>query len=53
MPVFHVHDEIVAECIDGTGSVEEMVDSMKQTPPWAEGLILNADGYEADYYKKD
>ena len=53
MPVFHVHDEIVAECIDGTGSVEEMVDNMKQTPPWAEGLILNADGYEAAYYKKD
>ena len=53
MPVFHVHDEIIVECINGTGSVEEMVDSMKQTPPWAEGLILNADGYEADYYKKD
>ena len=53
MPVFHVHDEIVAECEEGTGSVEEMVEYMKQTPPWAEGLILNADGYEADYYKKD
>lgn len=52
-PVFHVHDEIVAECNLGDGSVEEMVDSMRRVPPWAEGLILNADGYEADYYKKD
>ena len=53
MPVFHVHDEIIAECINGTGSVEEMVNAMKRTPPWADGLILNADGYEAAYYKKD
>jgi len=52
-PVFHVHDEIVAECNEGTGSVEDMVNIMKQTPPWADGLILNADGYEAAYYKKD
>ena len=53
MPVFHVHDEIVAECEEGAGSVEDMVNIMKQTPPWADGLILNADGYEAAYYKKD
>jgi DNA polymerase len=33
--------------------VEEMVDYMRQVPPWAKGLILNADGYEAAYYKKD
>ena len=52
-PVFHVHDEIVAECNLGTGSVEEMVDYMRRVPPWAKGLILNADGYEAAYYKKD
>ena len=26
---------------------------MRQPIPWADGLILNADGFVGDYYKKD
>ena len=51
--VFHVHDEIIAEVPFGQGSVEEMCRLMSINPDWAEGLPLNADGYECEYYRKD
>lgn len=51
--VFHVHDEIIAEVPNGTGSVDEMCDLMAKNPSWAGGLPLNADGYECEYYRKD
>jgi DNA polymerase len=25
---------------------------MGRTPPWADGLVLRADGYETKFYKK-
>ena len=28
-------------------------EQMSRTPPWAEGLLLRADGYECEFYKKD
>ena len=28
-------------------------EQMGRTPPWLEGLLLRADGYECDFYKKD
>ena len=51
--VFHVHDEIIAEMPDSKGSVEEMCALMSVNPDWADGLPLNADGYECEYYRKD
>ena len=51
--VFHVHDEIIAEVQNGKGSVEEMCSLMSSNPIWADGLPLNADGYECEYYRKD
>ena len=51
--VFHVHDEIIAEVPEGSGSVEEMCELMSVNPDWADGLPLNADGYECEYYRKD
>jgi DNA polymerase len=51
--VMHVHDEVVLEVPDGVSSVEEVCSIMAETPAWAEGLILNADGYECNFYKKD
>lgn len=51
--VMHVHDEVVLEVSDGVSSVEEVCAIMAETPAWAEGLILNADGYECNFYKKD
>ena len=47
-----VHDEIIIECPNDT-SLDYICKQMSITPPWAEGLILNADGYECQFYKKD
>ena len=48
----HVHDEIIIEA-DKRMSLEAVCEQMGRTPPWAKGLILNADGYECEFYKKD
>ena len=51
--VMHIHDEAVLEVPEGESSVEEVCAIMAETPVWAEGLILNADGYECNFYKKE
>ena len=48
----HIHDELVIEAPEGT-SLEEICELMGQTPPWAAGLNLRADGYVTPWYKKD
>ena len=50
--VAHVHDELIIEC-DRKVSLDEICEQMGRTPPWADGLLLRADGYECDFYKKD
>ncbi len=50
--VAHVHDEVVIEA-DRAMSLEAVCKQMGRTPPWAPGLVLHADGYECDFYKKD
>ena len=50
--VAHVHDEVIIEC-DKRASVEAICQQMSRTPPWARDLLLRADGYECDFYKKD
>ena len=34
-------------------SLEDICSVMGQTPAWANGLLLRADGYVCDFYKKD
>ena len=51
--VFHVHDEVIAECKHDEHSLDEMNDILSQTPDWADGLPLAAEGFETDYYQKD
>ena len=51
--VFHVHDEIICEVPNGYGSVDELCKLMCIKPEWADGLPLNADGFECEYYKKE
>lgn len=48
----HVHDEIIIEA-DMDVSVDSICKQMGKTPPWIDGLLLRADGYECDFYKKD
>lgn len=50
--VGHVHDELIIECPKDT-SVDAICEQMGRTPSWAEGLLLRADGYECEFYKKD
>lgn len=50
--VAHVHDEAIIEA-DKNTSVQSVCELMGRTPPWAEGLVLRADGYECEFYKKD
>ena len=50
--VGHVHDEMIIEA-DRRMSVQEVCQQMSRTPAWAEGLILRAEGYECEYYKKE
>lgn len=47
-----VHDEIIIEC-DKRMSLEVVCEQMGRTPPWAKGLLLRADGYECEFYRKD
>lgn len=49
----HIHDEMVIETPEGEGSLEDVVRIMCINEPWNQGLIMNADGFEAPYYKKD
>ena len=34
-------------------SLDAICEQMSQTPLWAEGLILRAEGYTTPHYKKD
>lgn len=50
--VMHVHDECVIEAPPDT-DLAEICAIMGQPPAWAAGLLLRADGYICDFYKKD
>lgn len=50
--VAHVHDEVIIEADPGM-SLEAVCERMGRTPPWAQGLLLRADGYATPFYKKD
>ena len=50
--VAHVHDEMIIEASKDM-SLEEVCQQMARAPKWAKGLILRADGYECEFYKKD
>ena len=52
--VMHVHDEIVIdEPLDSGFTVADACKLMSTLPAWAQGLPLDADGYECNYYRKD
>ncbi len=50
--VAHVHDELIIEA-DPRMSLSAVCEQMARVPSWAEGLLLRADGYICDFYKKD
>jgi len=50
--VMHIHDEVVIEAPKAM-EVDEVGRIMSIVPSWAEGLMLSAAGYEAEFYMKD
>ena len=50
--VAHVHDEVIIEA-DPRMSLSAVCEQMARVPAWAVGLLLRADGYICDFYKKD
>lgn len=48
--VFHVHDEVV---IDGAGNLSDVLKLMTESIPWAKNLLLNADGWVDNFFRKD
>ena len=51
--VMHIHDEAVIDCPSDRADLEAACELMRQPILWAPGLILNADGFVGDYYKKE
>ena len=55
-PLMHIHDEVVLEVPREKMHDDELkrvIDIMCTPIPWAQGLVLNADGFISPYYKKD
>lgn len=48
----HVHDELIIECKD-TVSLDEVRRAMAHNPSWMPDILLRADGYTTEFYKKD
>lgn len=51
--VFHVHDEVIVDCPEGSCTAEELCEIMAEPIDWAPGLILKGAGFESYYYMKD
>ena len=50
--VGHVHDELIIECAPGV-DLKAVCEQMGRSPEWMPDILLRADGYETDFYKKD
>lgn len=50
--VMHVHDEAVAEVPAGTGNLHEFETLLSETPAWAAGCPVTAEGWRGERYRK-
>lgn len=50
--VGHVHDELIIECSPGV-DLKAVCEQMVRSPDWMPDILLRADGYETEFYKKD
>lgn len=54
-PVMHVHDEVICEVPkdEANARLARLTEIMGTPPAWAPDIVLTADGFQSDYYKKD
>ena len=54
-PVMHVHDEVICEVPKGEADARlaRLTEIMGTPPAWAPDIVLTADGFQSEYYKKD
>lgn len=50
--VGHIHDELIIECSPGV-DLKAVCEQMSRSPDWMPDILLRADGYETEFYKKD
>lgn len=50
--VGHVHDELIIECSQ-RADLNAICEQMGRSPSWMSDILLRADGYETEFYKKD
>ena len=48
----HVHDELIIECPDSV-NIKEICLKMSKPPNWMPSILLRADGYITEFYRKD
>ena len=48
----HIHDEMIIEAPKSTNT-KAICEQMARTPPWIPGLLLHAEGFDAETYRKD
>lgn len=51
--VMHIHDEVILDVPEERADLDTVCKLMCKMPKWAEGLLLTADGFVGNYYKKD
>lgn len=51
--IFHVHDEVVIECLEDKADLNNVIKIMSEPIPWAHDLPLKADGWTGNFFKKD
>jgi DNA polymerase bacteriophage-type len=50
--ILSVHDELIAEVDEDKGDVVEFEELMSQSPAWAEGCPVAAEGWRGKRYRK-
>jgi DNA polymerase len=50
--VLTVHDELISEVDSGFGTVHEYETLVAETPAWAAGLPVKAEGWSGERYRK-
>lgn len=47
----HVHDELIIECSQDV-NLDAICEQMGRSPEWMPDILLRADGYKTQFYKK-